>query len=421
MKEIDKLAWLYIKDKRLLLARSKGNDTYYIPGGKREEGESDQQALVREIQEELAINLAAETIKLVGTFKAQAHGKPEGVMVKMTCYSAEFTGEVQASAEIEEVKWVAYGDEVKCSAVTQIILDYLKQQRMIAVKNDFISRPLPLTKYQWILFDADDTLFHFDAFAGLKRMFSTYTVDFTESDYREYQALNKALWQQFQKSEITAQDVKQRRFDKWATKLQVSSADLNAAFLSAMADICSMLEGAVSLLESLRGKVKLGIVTNGFTQLQEVRLKRTGLREHFEVLVVSEEVGFAKPHKGIFDHALSLMGNPTPDQVLMVGDTLESDILGGINASFDTCWLNSNNKPMVETIVPKYQVSSLTELENFLLGKSQTVSSAVTPFWDHSRASSSATSAVLSDSSPVITDTSSRSSSMLTTQSQFSN
>lgn len=84
MSEIDKLAWLYIQNKQLLGARSKGKNTYYIPGGKREAGESDEQALIREIKEELSVDLIPSTIKYAGTFKAQADGKPDGVMVKMT-------------------------------------------------------------------------------------------------------------------------------------------------------------------------------------------------------------------------------------------------------------------------------------------------------------------------------------------------
>ena len=89
---IDKLAFLHIENKRLLLTRSRGNDTFYIPGGKREEGESDQEALIREVKEELSVDLESSTIEFVETFQAQAHEKPEGVNVRMTCYQGGFTG-----------------------------------------------------------------------------------------------------------------------------------------------------------------------------------------------------------------------------------------------------------------------------------------------------------------------------------------
>jgi ADP-ribose pyrophosphatase YjhB (NUDIX family) len=131
IKEIDKLAWLYIKDKQILSARSKGKNTCYLPGGKRERGESDEEALIREIKEELSIDLIPKTLKYVDSFKAQADGKPEGTMVKMTCYHAEFQGELTASAEIEEVIWISYKDKDKCSPVVKIILDWLKEKGMI--------------------------------------------------------------------------------------------------------------------------------------------------------------------------------------------------------------------------------------------------------------------------------------------------
>jgi putative hydrolase of the HAD superfamily/5'-nucleotidase len=220
--------------------------------------------------------------------------------------------------------------------------------------------------YQWILFDADETLFSFDAFAGLHHMFQKFGIEFSEQDYHEYQALNKALWIEYQNGTIAAQQLQHQRFDAWAGKLGCSAQSLNSAFMTAMADICQPLEGAVSLLASLKGKTKLGIITNGFTELQEVRLERTGLSNHFDLVVISEEVGVAKPHPGIFSHALAIMGNPDPAQVLMVGDNPDTDILGGLNAGFDTCWLNADNKQLPEGIKPNFQVASLHELERLL-------------------------------------------------------
>ncbi|MGZ4780106.1 MAG: NUDIX hydrolase [Thermoanaerobaculia bacterium] len=130
-KEIDKLALLHIHNKRLLSARSRGKDAFYLPGGKREPGESDQDALIREIKEELAVDVIPETIEYVGTFKAQADAKAAGTIVKMTCYRADFRGEVTASAEIDEVIWIGYKDIAKCSPVTKIIVEWLHKQGTI--------------------------------------------------------------------------------------------------------------------------------------------------------------------------------------------------------------------------------------------------------------------------------------------------
>lgn len=223
-----------------------------------------------------------------------------------------------------------------------------------------------LNRYEWILFDADETLFQFDAFSGLKLMFLRFGVDFTQNDYQEYQAINKPLWVDYQNNKITAKELQCKRFDLWSEKLTIPSESLNSAFLSAMLEVCIPLDGAVNLLKMLKGKVKLGIITNGFTELQQERLERTGLKSYFEFIVISEEVGVAKPHVGIFDHALLLMGNPERARVLMVGDNPDSDILGGMNAGFHTCWLNVDGREVPPHITPHYQVKFLSDLERFL-------------------------------------------------------
>jgi 8-oxo-dGTP diphosphatase len=131
MKIIDKLAWIEIQDRKILSTRSFGKNAYYIPGGKRENGETDEQTLLREIREELNVALQPETLKFLGIFQAQAHGHAEGILVKMQCYSGEYTGTITASAEIEEVVWLTYQDRDKISPVDKLIFDWLKEQDLI--------------------------------------------------------------------------------------------------------------------------------------------------------------------------------------------------------------------------------------------------------------------------------------------------
>ncbi|MBP2169637.1 5'-nucleotidase [Erwinia toletana] len=223
-----------------------------------------------------------------------------------------------------------------------------------------------LKDWDWILFDADDTLFHFDAFAGLQRLFQDYDVQFSTADYDDYQAINKPLWVDYQNGVISALQLQHQRFQGWADKLSVEPGELNSGFLTAMAEICVPLEGAVNLLNGLKGRVKMGIITNGFTALQQARLQRTGFLEYFDLLVISEQVGYAKPHPAIFDYALEQMGNPARQRVMMVGDNPDSDILGGINAGLATCWLNADNRVKPEGIQPDWQVSSLQQLAELL-------------------------------------------------------
>lgn len=128
---IDKLAFIYIKNQEILMALTKGKDTYYIPGGKREGNETDEEALVREVEEELMVQVLPATMKHYGTFEAQAHGRPEGTIVRMTCYTADFEGELQPSNEIQDLAYYTYAQRDIVGPVDQIIFDDLKQKGLI--------------------------------------------------------------------------------------------------------------------------------------------------------------------------------------------------------------------------------------------------------------------------------------------------
>ncbi len=128
MAVIDKLAWLCVEDGRILCARSRGKDTFYIPGGKREAGETDHAALRREIREELSVELTPDSLALADVFEAPAHGRPAGMMVRMTCYFGDYVGMLQAASEIEELAWLSHADMAKTSAVDHLIFDWLKKR-----------------------------------------------------------------------------------------------------------------------------------------------------------------------------------------------------------------------------------------------------------------------------------------------------
>ena len=131
MKIIDKVALLYVKDGKILSTRSKGNDKYYLPGGKREGNETDLETLAREVKEELSVDVVEATARFYGTFEAQAHGKEEGVLVRMTCYTAEFEGELRADSEIAEMVWLTCRDMESVSPVDKLIFGDLRGKGML--------------------------------------------------------------------------------------------------------------------------------------------------------------------------------------------------------------------------------------------------------------------------------------------------
>ena len=220
-----------------------------------------------------------------------------------------------------------------------------------------------IDSYEWILFDADDTLFHFDSREGLRLMLARYGRDLSEDDYNQYEALNKQLWAAYQRGEIDAAQIQEQRFSKWGAELNVAPELLNQTFLDCMSEICEPLPGAQHLVEAVSSRVRIGVITNGFAQIQKARLEKTGLLRFISVLVISEEVGVAKPHPAIFDHALRAMGNPDPARVLMVGDNPTSDIVGGESAGMHTCWLNHRDAALPPGIRASFEVGSLPELQ----------------------------------------------------------
>ncbi|MFV8225148.1 NUDIX hydrolase [Christiangramia aquimixticola] len=128
---IDKLAYIHIQDKKILMSLSKEKTTWYIPGGKRENGESDLEALSREVEEELSVRLIPESLHKYGVFAAQAHGHPKGTIVRMTCYTADFTGTLKASSEIEKLEFFPFSRKSESSFVDHLIFDDLQNKDLL--------------------------------------------------------------------------------------------------------------------------------------------------------------------------------------------------------------------------------------------------------------------------------------------------
>ena len=127
----DKIALVQIENRKVLLALNKGSDKWYLPGGSREPGETDEETLIREIKEELNVDIIPETLNYHYVLEAQAHGAPEGQMAKVKCYTASFNGELKASSEIAKIAFFSYSQRDLTSAPTQLLLNDLKDKGVI--------------------------------------------------------------------------------------------------------------------------------------------------------------------------------------------------------------------------------------------------------------------------------------------------
>lgn len=131
---IETVALIHIKNKKLLLVRPKSKKIFYMPGGKLDEGEDNLKALVREIKEEVQLDIDPKTIDFYGVFEAQAYGKDKGVMVRVHCYTANHSGNVQSSSEIDEITYFSHGEYVSGfdpAPAVKLILDDLKKKGLV--------------------------------------------------------------------------------------------------------------------------------------------------------------------------------------------------------------------------------------------------------------------------------------------------
>ncbi len=220
--------------------------------------------------------------------------------------------------------------------------------------------------YQWILFDADNTLLDFTgasqkAFAQASQLLE---IPAQPDHFQRYKQANHIVWAALEKGQIDTVTLRKKRFELYLKDIQVDRDPVlfNKLYLDNLVRFSELLAGADSLLQHFHGRVKLGLITNGLKEVQRPRLDHTGITKYFDVIVVSDEIGLAKPDPAYFDHAFQLMNKPNKKDVLIVGDNLMSDIKGGVDYQTDTCWYNPSGKPNDTDIIPTLQINQLEEL-----------------------------------------------------------
>ncbi|MEL7648344.1 MAG: YjjG family noncanonical pyrimidine nucleotidase [Sedimentibacter sp.] len=227
-------------------------------------------------------------------------------------------------------------------------------------------------KYEIIMFDADDTLFDFSKAEkeAFRKTMLDYGFDYDEKyHYSIYAHINNSLWKDFDNGLITQEKLKYERFRKFFEKLQADMDEYEFAksYMMNLSQSSFLYDDSMSLVQDLSRKYRLTIITNGLTAVQHNRVRNSSIGKYMDDVVISEEVGLSKPDKRIFEHALNNIGCTDRHKVLMVGDSLTTDIQGGINAGIDTCWFNPGKIQNTTRFKPTYEIHSLTALRTILV------------------------------------------------------
>ncbi|MBE6558271.1 MAG: noncanonical pyrimidine nucleotidase, YjjG family [Ruminococcaceae bacterium] len=225
--------------------------------------------------------------------------------------------------------------------------------------------------YRIALIDADNTLLDFtksehEALCDClrKRGLPTHR-EITD----RYAKINDDHWKMLERGEVTREFLRINRFaqlfDEYGYK--ADPHQMADDYMAALSTKSYLMEGALDFCRALYGKCRMFIITNGNTSVQKGRFDPCPLAPMFEACFISEQMGCAKPEKRFFDAVAAMIADYTPEDTLVVGDSLSSDIQGGINAGLDTCWFNPNGKINTSHIAPTYTASHFDDIKNIIL------------------------------------------------------
>lgn len=226
-------------------------------------------------------------------------------------------------------------------------------------------------KYQVLLFDADETLFDFKMAEkqAFLRALEEYKLDVDkEESLKLYSQINKHIWEEFERGEITADRLRVERFERFLKKIKIDfdAVSFSKAYAKFLGEGAYLFDDSVEVIDYLSKKYKLALVTNGLKDVQKSRISKTPLKDYFQELIISDEIKISKPDPRIFDYALDKLDHMDKSKVLMIGDSLTSDMQGGINAGIDTCWYNPNHLENKSGLNLTYEIHSLNELKEIL-------------------------------------------------------
>lgn len=221
--------------------------------------------------------------------------------------------------------------------------------------------------YNYLLFDLDDTLLDFKKAeaVAIRHVLNMFGITPTDETVELYSKINKSFWNRFEKGEIEREEIFEGRFKVLAEQLNVNldTAAICAKYFEALSECGFTFDGAKPLLKNLAEKYTICAATNGALITQEKRIAVSGIEKYFNGgIYISEAMGYKKPQKEYFEYILKSLGNPPKNQVLMLGDSYGSDILGAHNAGIDCCFVNLRKQALPHGIHPQYTVTSLEDI-----------------------------------------------------------
>jgi YjjG family noncanonical pyrimidine nucleotidase len=220
--------------------------------------------------------------------------------------------------------------------------------------------------YEWIFLDADGTIFDYDAAeaAAIEGAFDACGLSYEPSIGARYSEINAAIWREFERGEISQEALAIERFRRLFEEIGVAAetAGFSQHYLRVLGRQAGLLDGAESVVHGLASRARLLLLTNGIAEVQRPRFDAAPICGAFDEILISGEVGLAKPDPAIFNLALQRAGDPDRNRVLMVGDNLVSDIAGGAGSGLDTCWYNPKGAPNGHGVKPTYEIRRLDEI-----------------------------------------------------------